>query len=307
MKKVLSILMVLCFLAGCTGENHIENEISSEIEKGSYRRESIRIMNVDDEFYFDSGRVSDKVPRCGTLDGNLNKSVDEFEVPTNDGESNFEAEGFQSATGLSKEVPIGGEWVIFKKIDSYGENLARFKYVYKIRGTHPNAVKESEYIIFANSVDITFDMITKYFFSSRLEDHMLDISVVVPQKNDKWGICMYAEEATKTSRTLKIEQFFGYPMGTLQTGSWYEIERRTDNGWEKVEYIPSEFVRTWTSEALLIRQRDITEIRVDWENLYGELPPGEYRIGKKITDFIKTGEFTEDIYYAEFTIEEDDK
>ena len=57
--------------------------------------------------------------------------------------------------------------------------------------------------------------------------------------------------------------------------------------------------------AYIIKERDITEFEINWENLYGELPPGEYRIGKKVMDFIKTGEFTDDIYYTTFTIEED--
>ena len=39
--------------------------------------------------------------------------------------------------------------------------------------------------------------------------------------------------------------------------------------------------------------------------IYGELPAGEYRIGKKIMNLRETGAFIESYAFAEFTVQED--
>ena len=52
----------------------------------------------------------------------INKTIEEGMVPQNKGEANFQADGFQHATSITKEVCIDGEWIIFKKfkfINSY--------------------------------------------------------------------------------------------------------------------------------------------------------------------------------------------
>ncbi len=307
MKKVICLLLVLFVLSGC--ENHSVGIIGgsdgptaifvTEVDNTSVK-ESIQLMNIEGSLYFNTGLLSDLTYRCGTLDGHLIKKADEFEVPKNSGESNFEADGYQNATSISKEVPMNGSWMVFKKIE--GENAAKYKYAFKIKGRHPNAVKDSEYIVLSNTLDVTFENITKYFFSSQLKDHMLDIKVIFPEISDKWGILMYADNATKTSLTLTIEQFGGFPTGGLNTGSWYKIEKNVDGKWQELGYLPDENV-CWTSEAIVINKNERTTFEVDWKWLYGELSEGYYRIGKKIMDLRQPGDFTEDIYYAEFNVE----
>lgn len=279
-------------------------ELNSKNEKNE-SVESVRMINVDGTLYYDTGYFSDLTPRCGTMDSELSKTADEFHVPKGSGESNFEASGYQNATSITKELLIDGGWAIFKKIDSYGEDLTRYEYSFKIKGRHPNAVRDSEYIILSHTMDITFDMITKYFFSSLLEDHMLDICVVFPESHDKWGIRMYADNVTDTSITLTVEQFGGEAEGELQTGSWYEIEKMNDGTWEKLEYLPHEYEVAWKSVAYMVPSFERTELEINWEHLYGKLSPGYYRIGKEIMDFKGTGDFETEMYYAEFTIEEE--
>lgn len=59
----------------------------------------------------------------------------------------------------------------------------------------------------------------------------------------------------------------------------------------------------WTLEAWIIEKESTTTWDVNWEWLYGELPSGEYRIGKEILNFRGTGDFDTEIVYAEFIIE----
>ena len=59
----------------------------------------------------------------------------------------------------------------------------------------------------------------------------------------------------------------------------------------------------WTMEAWAIPQNEKSEWKVNWEFLYGELPPGKYRIAKEVMDFRKTGDFDTSIYFADFMID----
>ena len=70
-----------------------------------------------------------------------------------------------------------------------------------------------------------------------------------------------------------------------------------------VEYIPHEYDVGWTDEAWIIQKENTTMWNVIWEWLYGELPAGEYRIGKEIMNFRGTGDYDKEIVYADFIIE----
>ena len=40
-----------------------------------------------------------------------------------------------------------------------------------------------------------------------------------------------------------------------------------------------------------------------WEWLYGELPTGNYKIGKEIMDFRASGNYDKAVYFAQFNIQ----
>lgn len=78
-----------------------------------------RAIMVDGTLYLDTGYVS-SLMRCGTLDGNIEKVVDSTEMPDEDGEANFSAEGWQ--VGFDEDtldVRIGNEFCIFAAEGSY--------------------------------------------------------------------------------------------------------------------------------------------------------------------------------------------
>lgn len=119
-----------------------------------------------------------------------------------------------------------------------------------------------------------------------------------------WGITLTAENVTPTGLTIICTQSGGDSAGELQTGSYYIVQKLVEGQWEPVEYteIDEEQVG-WTSEAWLIPMDSSVEWEVDWQWLYGELPAGQYRIGKKIMDFVETGNYEKAMFFAEFTIE----
>ena len=120
-------------------------------------------------------------------------------------------------------------------------------------------------------------------------------------QKDPWGLVLAAEAVTDTGLTLRFVQSGGNPSGELETGSLYWLERETGDGWEKMEPLIEDLA--WTTEAYLIAMDDETEMAVDWTALYGQLPPGSYRLGKTVMDFRGTGDYDQRDYYAYFTVE----
>lgn len=118
--------------------------------------------------------------------------------------------------------------------------------------------------------------------------------------DDSWGIELYVEEATSTSLTLVCSQHGGQITGELQTGEKYWIEKIEDEKW--VELQTSE-KPVWESSALSIKTEALTSWKIDWQDLYGELSQGQYRIGKEIDDLREAADYDEKTYYAEFTIQ----
>lgn len=161
MKRISIISFLICsvFLTACSNSNIgviggadgptniIVNENSGKV-KGKfgeqYEKRPVRMFNVNGDLYYDSGLVSENAPRCGTLDGELKKAVDENEIPLKSGEANFEVQGYQYATNITKEVNIDGKWLIFRKYDMSGHTLDGLRYCYYIKGHLNNAANDSE-------------------------------------------------------------------------------------------------------------------------------------------------------------------
>ena len=117
-----------------------------------------------------------------------------------------------------------------------------------------------------------------------------------------WGITLTAEAVTDTGLTIRCVQSGDTPTGELTTGSFYEVERKTDSGWEPLDYLSQEGELAWTMEAWLIPLNGEVSWDVNWRWLYGALPDGNYRIGKDITDWRSPGDSDNRMVYAEFSL-----
>ena len=314
MKRLILLVIACMLLCGCNQASSIAVIGGSDgptsvfvAQEDAQKTEvnPVRVIKVNGSLYYDSG-LTNNIPRCGNLDGGLVKAAGAYEIPKNDGEANFEPTteysnyfGYQSLSTITKDVPIDGNWVVFKK-----EQTTRdYKYCFKIKGTHPNASKSSEYIVFANTTDITFEQITKYLFSSQLKDHNLDIHLINIGTHDEWGIFVYAENISPKGITFCCEQFGGFHSGELQTGSAYTLEVLQDEKWVVVDTISNEPL-AWNSMAYLIPNKELTKWDINFEYAYGSLNPGKYRVGKNITDFKSAGDCEQKTYYTEFEIED---
>ena len=131
-----------------------------------------------------------------------------------------------------------------------------------------------------------------------------------PEEETKWNLEMRVTDVTPSGATVEFIQhgpFEGYDRAELQFGSDYSLEVWTGENWEPVEMLPQEYEVAWTTEAYLINRYGTTNHRVDWEWLYGQLPPGRYMLGKSVDLFRTTGDYEITMFWAEFTIEESEK
>ena len=309
MKRIAFILTFILLLSGCNNSSSIgiiggadgpTSIIVGETNKDII--ESVKIINSDGVLYYDSGANPYFTPTCGTLDGNLKKTSDEYLIPQENDGANFDIDsdyfGYQSYTSIAKIVPINDEWRVFKKIDP-DDKL--YKYVYKVKGRHPNAVKDSEYIIMADSMDVQFNDVTQYFFSSQLKDHLVDFKVIHSEIYDEWGILMYAQDVTPKGVNIIIEQFGGEISGTLQTGAAYTLEVFENEEWVPVKTKNDEPL-VWNSLAYMLSMDEINKYNINFEFGYDDLSKGRYRIGKEIMYFRDTYDYDTKMYYAEFEI-----
>ena len=134
-----------------------------------------------------------------------------------------------------------------------------------------------------------------------------DLSQLSESDNqNQWGVSLQAESVTSSGLTIVCKQSGGDNVSELLTGSYYVLQQRTDNSWKDVDYLPHDTTIVWTSEAWIIPKENTTAWDVDWGWLYGKLSAGEYRIGKKIMNSRKPGDFDEETVYAVFTIRTDE-
>lgn len=85
-----------------------------------------RAIMVDGTLYLDTGYVSSLI-RCGNLDGTIERVIEATEIPDENGEANFSAEGWQG--GFEKgtlDVLIDNEFCIFAEDGYIPEGVMQF-------------------------------------------------------------------------------------------------------------------------------------------------------------------------------------
>ena len=129
-----------------------------------------------------------------------------------------------------------------------------------------------------------------------------------PEETMKWNLELQVTDVTPSGlRAEFIQHGVINPRdgGELMFGSEYTLEKWVDGSWEPVEMLPQGYDVAWTTEAYLIGQNSTAPFHVDWEWLYGQLPPGQYRIGKGVTlRYYLLGNTEHETFYGAFTIEE---
>ena len=136
-------------------------------------------------------------------------------------------------------------------------------------------------------------------------DIVEEVNDIQEIENPNWGITFEVDEINATGLYLLCTQSGGEPTGELCTGERFVVEKLTEKyGWQEVEEIPQKYPSAWTDEAWGIPKDETIVWRIDWDIVYGKLPAGKYRVGKKVTNSRNTGDYDIAMIYAEFEIKE---
>lgn len=174
MRILMLILSFITLLSGCQAESigiiggsDGPTAVYVTDENDKYDKDPVRMVRIDGGLYYDTDKESEITARCGNMDGEFKKAVkEEYEVPQNDGESNFsDGNSYQISGEDTIEIIIDDEWEIFEKIPQPADELD-YKYCYVLEGRLPNAETDSKYLVLANTKDITFNDVWYVFFGS---------------------------------------------------------------------------------------------------------------------------------------------
>ncbi len=139
-------------------------------------------------------------------------------------------EGYQHAISITKEVPIDGEWVIFRLFDDPELDMDVFKYCFYLKGRLSNGKKDREIVVLTANLDYNFEEYKKILSSQLNPNNKKYKTTYRPYKEyDKWGISLSAKNITNKGLTIFCEQFGGSPTGELQTGEEFSL-KYSDNG-----------------------------------------------------------------------------
>ena len=118
-----------------------------------------------------------------------------------------------------------------------------------------------------------------------------------------WGLTLSVEDVTPTGLTLVMTQKGGTPPKELIYGLPFWLEVWEDDRWQDVPQVPEASEYAWTDLAYYLPLGDSTRETLNWDWLYGELPPGTYRVCRDFSDDQVSGSrWEQGVYWAVFTL-----
>lgn len=116
------------------------------------------------------------------------------------------------------------------------------------------------------------------------------------------GLQFLVENISNKGVVLVFNQYDGEaPDGELMFGEDFVIEKLNGGKWEELPVVV-EGKYAFNAVGYAIEVESETKKELDWEWLYGELLPGEYRIKKEVHDFRGSGDFDKYTVYARFIL-----
>lgn len=87
----------------------------------------IPMVMIDGRLYYDTGRESTIIGRCGNMDGEITSTVDGTEIPTEDNQSNFGSGfGYQYGPENTIEIYMNDKWMVFEYRDDADNQAIEF-------------------------------------------------------------------------------------------------------------------------------------------------------------------------------------
>lgn len=115
-----------------------------------------------------------------------------------------------------------------------------------------------------------------------------------------WVLNLAAKDAASGGLTLRCKEYGWERQGTLTTDGEFWLEQWVENEYVRIE--PKMEAVSGTEARISITADELAFWDINWEESYGLLPSGYYRIGKTFTLTLDSGETEELVGYAKFRI-----
>lgn len=119
--KIAAVTGVI-LMAGCgsaTGSKPVETAtpvVEQTPTQTPTEQEQTPMVMIEGKLYYDTGKESTLIGRCGVMDGKITSSVDPSNIPTEDNQSNF-GNGYGFQYGIEEntiEVCKDDKWEVFE-------------------------------------------------------------------------------------------------------------------------------------------------------------------------------------------------
>ena len=95
----------------CEALNHYANML---LEQTDAMWDRIPMVRINSKLYYDTGKESTVIGRCGNMDGEITSTVDGSEIPMEDNQSNFGSGfGYQYGAEDTIEIYMNEKWFVF--------------------------------------------------------------------------------------------------------------------------------------------------------------------------------------------------
>lgn len=129
---------------------------------------------------------------------------------------------------------------------------------------------EEFYIVVCNTVDNNKDI-----YVSKYKDNLIDNCSM--KINDIDGLSMTIKEGTLSNSGVTIIITDISDKNNIY-GEEYRIDKKINNEWISLEPIIDNY--GWNSMGYLVSDDDKLEFEINWENIYGKIESGQYRLVK---------------------------
>lgn len=141
------------------------------------------------------------------------------------------------------------------------------------------------------------DDVLDYFQTTIIAYEVTDDGRIKEKKLPNWGITLSSANVTPTGMTLICTQSGGNAHGQLMTGQAFYLEVKTDAGWVGLQ--AKDDSNFWNISECEIPENGTVSWALNWEDMYGALAPGTYRLRKPFWE----GHHTQDTVCYHFKVE----
>ena len=240
------------------------------------------------EFYLDDNLVGGVIQRYQDSANGLRPFTKEWEIALGVPEASDETMAHMGASSSYADYEVTYFQDGPKNFDDIGEVVSDKKE----QVTH-------YYFLDGNDVyDLWFydDLLSGKMRSELLKSAYIQSATKVSD----WGIALFPERVSRTGATAAFYVVNPLPSdGELTYGDFLSLDRRIDGEWVPVEQLPGYEYYVGDSSYPVADGYGMVH---EWQNRFGELPDGTYRMGKLVTLHHADGTTEEQMIYGQFSL-----